>query len=57
MPRPCSFYVKELDKCQNAYCYYETSTTIDCPIKKEVMAKVGPVDPSLKKRALRVPDK
>jgi hypothetical protein len=45
----CTFFHPVVRKCVNAYCYYETSQTIDCPVKKEVMAAIGPVDPALKK--------
>ena len=49
----CTFFHPVIRKCVNPYCYYEISQTIDCPVKKEVMAAIGPVDPALKKLIIK----
>jgi hypothetical protein len=42
MPRPCSFHVKELDRCQNGYCYYPSQTKeIECTARAYMIARYG----------------
>lgn len=40
----CTFYHKNLG-CLNAYCYYPRSDSIDCPVKKEHIEKIGEIYP------------
>jgi hypothetical protein len=46
----CPFYLPEIKKCQNAYCYYEISTEKTCPVKIDYMIEIGAVDQGLRKR-------
>ena len=46
----CTFYLPKQNDCSCPYCYYEATATIECPVKKIVMERTGPVDHSLIRR-------
>jgi hypothetical protein len=46
----CTFCLPKLNDCSCPYCYYETVPEVQCPIKKTVMKRTGPIDPGLARK-------
>jgi hypothetical protein len=57
MVRKCSFYVEDLGKCRNGYCYYPSLTKeIECDARGFMVARYGDWEKNFLHKRAREPD-